>query len=569
MARVNATVQNENEIAVNRLAVFNRLNKVSHRALGPIVAEFRAELKADPSFGGRCLVHIARTSRNRDAQEAAIIAMLQSDFPQFREAGQVLLFGNPVYSSTNVAVNGLEPFRVLRVLKYLASPVVVLHGQDEVERFYSEKAAKAALNRIANRLTVRANRGEKDWRKWKVKIEASSLIVRRDAEHVQARSRIETAINDWMKAMAAAPAWLDSVAILNRATMVEVVKHYRPKLDARSHGILLDGNYPSDSVFATIKKISETSDPAEKCRLAIAAKLPLRVATSVLGDLSGENATAQTKTLFGVTIVSLMTPAEATNSADWFSSSGLADIPEVKKAYLDKVAKDTKRGVSAREARQSAKSNDAEIEEAKNKATAAAVAKAAKIENDVLLLVDKSKSMDKAIERAVEVAAFIAPFCAGQLRVVTFNDTAEEIKVPAGQRNDINAWRREFALQTARSSTCMNVGFRVGLADGYRPQEIVIITDGQEYNPNGRKAANEWRNYSDANAPYTPHMTILKVGEYEATFENSMRALGLDINVLDDPSGKEGLDMVAESLRGKRGATMVETIMAVEIPARV
>lgn len=554
----------ENEVT-SRLALYNRVSKIAHRAIGPIVSDFRAAVNTDPAFAARMLVYIAKTSRNRDVVDAAIVTLLTADpeLPGLREAGRVLVLGNAVYANTNVPVNGVEPFRILRVLKYMAFPVAVTFNGEEVERFATEKQAKAALERIAGRLTVRANRGQKDYKKWTIKVTPEQLKVTRDAGHVQARRQAEGVLNDWIKALSNEPAWFDSVAILNRANLNDVITHYHAKLDERANGILFARDYPEDSVFSVIRRIVQSDNAQAKCELAIGAKLPLQVATSILGELNADGAPAQNRTMYGVTIVALMTPAQATNMAQWFEQSGLMEIPEVKKVYLEKVAKDTKRGIAAREGRESAKAQTQEVKDAQAKATVKAIAKAAKIENDILLCVDKSQSMTSALVRAVEVGAHIAPYCAGNLKVVVFNDTAAEIKIKPGERSDINAWRRAFALERATGGTSMMMALKVGLADGYRPAEIVFITDGEEVS--NQRVASSWRFEAD----YRPRFTILKVGNYNTAFEKALKGLGLDVTVLDDPIGKEGLDTVAESLMGKRGLSTIERIMETELPARV
>ena len=127
-------------------------------------------------------------------------------------------------------------------------------------------------------------------------------------------------------------------------------------------------------------------------------------------------------------MIDVMTPTEALNSRSWVEQSGVLMIPEVKKAFMDKLSQAQASVASAR-FRKSSQGSDEELQEAINEAQEKSVASAKGIGGQTDIWLDVSGSMDKAIEITPEFASRIWAL-ADDVAIIAHNTQAWEIKVP-------------------------------------------------------------------------------------------------------------------------------------------
>lgn len=213
-----------------RSILFNSLTKVQHRDYAPMVADFRSAIEQDPDFIARACVHIAANSNIRDQQDVAIITLLQSPsiYPEYREAGRVLLVGNDIYDvePKDFSFPNLPPFRFMRVVDYIRSS-----------------------DRKIPRL-------------------------------------MQSAVEDYFYTAETNPLRFDGMVMRNRSHMKKIYRHYHLKPSPRAQAVLFDNNPPADSKLAVLKLIANEKDPNAQARLVIENKIPYVVATSVLPKIS-------------------------------------------------------------------------------------------------------------------------------------------------------------------------------------------------------------------------------------------------------------------------------------------
>lgn len=368
---------------------------------------------------------------------------------------------------------------------------------------------------------------------------------------------IMTDYTHWLETQ---PTRFDGVVMRNRRRLKEIYIRYHLKPGTRAQAILFDNNPPSDSKLAILKQIANSDDDHHKARLIIEHDIPYVIATSVLPKLGPES---------GVALISAMSPQEALNSRKWVEQSNLLAIPEVRQAYEAKVAQATTSVATARH-RRSAQGQDASIQVAVEQAATRSVQKAERIDGAVLIMVDRSASMGRAIQVAQEFGARIAPLCPDRM-IVAFNDYAQEIK-PDG--DDLQAHERAFRGILPGGATSMQAGLELALRQGFFPDKIVIITDGGE----NRGTSNRMGSYAhhlSAQHP-TAHTIVIGVsndsnGNYYANlFTQSIEAAGLRADLFEFKDDDYYLfDQITALLAQSGGASLIEQILQTELPRRV
>lgn len=356
-------------------------------------------------------------------------------------------------------------------------------------------------------------------------------------------------MTDYVRMLEASPLRFDGVALRNRRALKSAYKHYHVKPDERVQAILFDNNPPADSKLAVLKQIANEANPRTQARLVIEHKIPYTVAASVLPKMGAAVAIA---------LVGVMSPQEALNSRAWVERSGILEIPEVRDAYVAKVSQATA-SVASAEHRESAKGADAEVQAAVEAAKETAVAESKRIERDTLILVDKSGSMNRALEVAQRFGSRIAPLCDGDLMVVAFNDYAQEIEI---EDRSLAGWQRAFRGIRAGGPTSMAAGLDLALRGGFMPEQVILITDGGENR--GSFTGTLGR------AGLEPHVVVIRLpGECCDVLSRSLDNAGLRYDRFEtDGSDYYIFDQVAAILGGPPALSLIEQILAVEMPRR-
>lgn len=360
----------------------------------------------------------------------------------------------------------------------------------------------------------------------------------------------------FVQTLEAEPARFDGVAVGNFRNLKNVYRHYHIKPNDRAQAILFDNNPPEDSKSSILKQIAASTDPTEQAKLVIEHKIPYRIASTVMPKNSPE---------VGVALIAAMSPTEALNSRSWIEKSGLLEIDEVKVMYVDKITRATK-SVASAEHRESAQGEDAEVQAAVETAKQTAIEQS-QIESNIMLLIDRSSSMDNAIRTAIEFGARIAPLSTGELCVTTFNDRAREIKVD--NPNSYVGWQQAFKTIKAGGRTSIGSGLEVGISNGYMPEKIVVITDGGE---NQRPYLYDVLSIFMVRSQVDPHIVTIFVDsneKYRNHYTNSISPLGLQHDAYIFDGDYYLFDQVVAALGGPKAKSMVDMIMEIELPRRV
>lgn len=483
-----------------RSLALRSLMKVAHREYAPAVTELREAIEHDPDLISRFCVFLALGGTAiRDQIDVALITLLQAaaGFPEYREAGKLLLLGSDVYDVAEPYqdLTALPPFRIFRIAQFI----------DQSDR----KVARL----------------------------------------------LKSAMRDYIGALEQDVQRFDSVALLNRTNLRWAYKRFHIKPSDRAQAILFDNNPPTDSKFAAIKQIVAEPDIAKKAALIVEAKIPYRIASTLIPKM---DATA------GIALVAAMSPTEALNSRKWVESSGLLTMPEVKQLYLSKIAKATK-SVASADHRASAQGVDEEVEAAVQSAKQTATEQEQRIASNLLLLVDISGSMTPAIDIAVKFGARIAPLCDGDLMVIAHNTEGRIVDVPADQRDQLGAWEQAFKGIRAGGGTAHQRGLTKALEAGFVPQSIVLVTDG------GERQLNFTQNLENfaANTGFEPHVVMIRVDGDPNYLGERLSQSSIRYDELYFDGDYYLFDQVGAILGGPAAKSLVQRVLDTELPRRV
>ena len=213
-----------------RMALWRSFMEVPHKDYNKLVPALTGALGEDPDFTARACVYMAQKSAIRDQQDCAIVTLLQSDAEvlgdlalDYRNAGQALLLGNDVYSTEPGSLDGLPPFRIFRIERYI--------------RGSSKKLPRRMAAIMGHYYGMLEN------------------------DHSRA----------------------DGVMLQNRSAGKAVWRHYHmnPEQYPYLHALLY-GPVPEDSKLGILKQVANADNPREQMRLAVEHKLDDRILQSVL-----------------------------------------------------------------------------------------------------------------------------------------------------------------------------------------------------------------------------------------------------------------------------------------------
>jgi len=213
---------------IARRRVFQQLVSNPHRDLQPAVTAFREAMSDDPDFVARASVYINKPESGqkiRDTQDVACITLLQSNFPEYREAGRCTILGSDAYPSSGMP--GLPPYRIFRIQNFVAN---------------SDRKAPRQMKGL---------------------------------------------MHDYFAMLESDPLRQDGVAIRNRKAMKQAWRHFhfKPSDFPRGHALLF-GDPPEDSKLAVLKQIANSNNQREQAELAIQNRIPMPILTSVLGKMT-------------------------------------------------------------------------------------------------------------------------------------------------------------------------------------------------------------------------------------------------------------------------------------------
>lgn len=226
--------------------------------------------------------------------------------------------------------------------------------------------------------------------------------------------------------------------------------------------------------FSLMKELAHTTDEEAICRLISENNMPF---LQVMGSLK------KLTPAIAVALVSGMTPNQIVNSMSMFEKKGLLDIPEFKKIINDKMKKGaTKKDASLRSSAAAKKvSKAADILDSHSDKF---VESLQKIDKKVLLAIDKSFSMVRAIEVGKDISAILASKVVNpneNLKVVTFNNTVQLLNIK--ECMSYTDFDNHFRYITANGTTAVGAPIKACEKMGFAPDVFIFVTDCEEGSP--------------------------------------------------------------------------------------
>ncbi len=461
-----------------RLKLLNTLLTTPHRDLGAIYPVHQEILAQDPRFYVQLAAWYADEGEVRDHKEMFVINLSVSGFPGHRDVGLALL-------------SQLPPYEVGRVVDFIKGKVVT-------------------------RTVKRGNKNE-------VTSEKQGLF-----RNVPRSMRTE--IMRYLREREGDPEWFDSTVLQARRAMKRLYAGLHIPPSERVQEILFEESPPEDSRLFALKIIARAKTPAEQARAIVDHRIPYRVASSVIKQLTPA---------VMVALIHQMSPQELINNLGSLKRHGAMDNPEVKALIEEKIERaKTDTRVSAFKAKKAIEVAGVSEDMAKqlDAVTEARVQAKGKIVRSTALLIDKSGSMEEAIEIGKRVAALIAGICEAELFVYAFDtigypiDGMHEWKTGTVRkflgglmRGDANKttpeptkeegkptladWEKALSGIKAGGGTACGVAVEMMRRQKQAVEQIVMVTD-EEENHDPRFVSTYKRYSQELNV--SPHVIFVK-----------------------------------------------------------
>lgn len=487
-----------NEVNSARQTLYQQFMNVTHRDYTIMVNAFRQSMLIDPDFVARACVHLlSGGTAIRDQQDGAIITLLQAPH-QFHEYRDA---GRALLLGNDVykiTVNG-QPAKVRGLPAFRIIRILDFLATDALK-----------VPRLRKRIT-----------------------------------------RDWLGYLQADLGRLDYVALHNRVALKRLYEREHMHPNEHANALLFNDDPPTGTQLWAVRQIARETDPIVKAKLIIQHKIPYRIAATIA---------PKTNPAIAMALIEVMTSTEAVNSRAWIEKGGLLNTPEVKKAYLAKVGQ-MRGGVASAMHRASAQGGDEEVQAVMDAAVQQTIEKGERIKSNLLLLVDRSGSMEKSIEAAKEFGYRIAPLVDGQIRVVVYNEYATPITVP--DQFTLKGWQAAFKTVMANGGTNTEAGFNKGIENGFQPQAIVIVSDGADHR--GDFVAS-LRRYTDQTG-IAPRVGMVRVaGEADSLSARIDAEKRWEFDRLEFVGDYYVFDQMAHFLGGPAAKGFVERIMDVQLP---
>ncbi|MFO0878092.1 MAG: hypothetical protein U0840_12140 [Gemmataceae bacterium] len=438
-----------------RLEVLNTLLTTPHRQLMPLWPLHQELCARDPRFYVRLAAWYWEKGEVRDHKEMFLITLALSDFEGHRDVGLAL-------------VRKLPPFQLVRVVDFI-------HGRKETRRktLDVEVPAEKKNKRGPGRHSQYKDETEKQ-KKRVIQKRVERRVVGDFGLFRSVPRSLRTEVARYLAEREANPEWFDSTVLVARKALKRLygVLHIKP--GERAQKILFDDDPPPDSRLALLKSVVRLPDPAEQARIIQEAKIPFRVALSLVSEMSPAVLTA---------LIDRMSPQEVINSMGMLRRHGALAHPELKLLVELKLEQArTSRKVSTLKTDAALKAVDLgeDLRQKLEQVADDQIKARGRIRRSTALLVDKSGSMEMAIDVGKHIAAMISTICEKQLHVFAFDTMAYAIE---SKGSDWASWKKAFHGINAGGETSVGVALELLRRRKQTVEQIVIVTDEEEYNP--------------------------------------------------------------------------------------
>lgn len=482
-----------------RLDLLNTLLTTPHRNLTALYPLHQEILTQDPRFYVRLAAWYADHGEVRDHQEMFVICLSLSQTEGHRDVGLALL-------------RRLPPYQLARVVDFIKG--------HQVKRRVPAANASAAATAAATTTTTTApaataaagRRGRKASRKPSVPMETK---IEQVGLFVNVPRSMRTEIERYLRERERQNEKFDQAVLHARAAIKRLYAglHIRPS--ARAQALLFSEQPPEGSVFAAMRAIRQAETPAEQARALVEHRIPYRVATSLVKQMSPTVLAA---------LVEVMTPQEVINNIGSLKTRGAFDNEDVKALVEAKLeaAKSDKR-VSAYKAKVAVEAANVsgELAEKLDAVTEAQVKAKGRITRPTAMLLDKSGSMHVAIEVGRQLGAMISSIIEAEFYAYAFDNIAYPIEASG---TSLAEWEKALTGITAGGSTSCGVAIEMMRRKGQRVEQIILVTDeGENQAP---LFLNAYKDYSEETQS-RPDVILVKVGHATNTLERACATLGI------------------------------------------
>jgi hypothetical protein len=472
-----ATVTGAHTEQDQRLSILNSLLATPHRELSEVQAFHAPVAENDPLFYRQLAVWYMNNGEIRDHQEVFIGNLCLSTFEGSRDVGLSLLRSLPVY-------------QVRRVVDFIS-------GSRKTKKVYDQNALN--MHRTACRAARRAVRQRhgiaplpKGTKPADRPALAQNVLDEMDVEvaklgkpvplttEVTTRglgknvpNSVRTEVERYLREREADPEWFDSTVIRSRKDIHRLYALLHIKPSERARDIVFLDKPPAGSKLNMLKALANETDPVEQARIILEQRIPYRVATSALAQM--------TPTVL-LALVEVMSPQELINNLGSLKQRGAFDNEPLKLAINSKLeqAKTSKR-VAALKGKTAiaAAGLEGEIAEKVEAVMDSQIKAKGKISGSVLLMIDKSGSMEKTIEVGKRLGSLLASVCEGELHSYAFDTMPYRLDCTSDQLAD---WEKALAGIEAGGGTAPGVVLHALALSGITIERIVIVSDLEENN---------------------------------------------------------------------------------------
>lgn len=517
-----------------RLEVLNTLLTTPHRQLMPLWPVHQELCAKDPRFYVRLAAWYFDKGEVRDHKEMFLVTLSLSGFDGHRDVGLALL-------------RKLPPFQVARVVDFI-------HGRKETKRKTVSEPADPTKPKAKPRGSGRhsdPDKAEPARKKKKVREVVGDFGLFKSVPR-----SLRTEVARYLADREANPEWFDSTVLVARKSLKRLYTVLHVKPGERAQKVLFDDDPPEDSRLATLKRVVKMTDPKEQARLITEAKVPFRVALSVVSEMSPAVLEA---------LIDRMSPQEVINSLGMLRRHGALANPELKlliDVKLEQARSSKKVSTFKAEAAIKAVDADDDLREKLEQVADEQIKAKGRIRRSTAILCDKSASMDIAIDVGKRIAAMVSAVCEKELYVYAFDTMAYAIEA---RTHDWAAWKKAFDGINSGGETSVGVALELMRRRGQKVEQFVIVTDEEEYNP--PFFIESFLKYRQALA-IDPAICFVKVPDSTTKLEDQCKRAGLPYSVFEFNGDYYSLPNLVSLLEPPSQLDLLLDIMDYPLPER-
>ena len=435
-----------------RLEILNTLLTTPHRRLDAIWPVHKEMVEKDPRFYVRLGAWYNDHGDVRDHKEMFIVTLALSQFEGHRDIGLAML-------------RNLPPYEVVRVLDFIHGKKTTRKIRPKVEKAKRDRKRPGLLKRLLGGASAEASAPPSPAKEEKA---AVTTVVEDFGLFRNPPRALKTEILRYLREREVDPDWFDSTVLVARKAMKRLYALLHVKPGERAQKILFDEDPPTDSRVFALKELAKASTPAEQARAILQHRIPYRVATTVVQQM--------TPTVL-LALIECMSPQELINNLGALQRRGAMDNPDLK-ALIEQKLEEAKTGprVSAFKAEEAMKAANlsADVRQKLEQVADTQIKAKGRIGRPTALFIDKSGSMELAIELGKRIGALISAICEKELYVYAFDTMAYPID-RAG--DDLSAWEKALKGITAGGGTSCGVALEYMTRKRQYVEQIIMVSD--------------------------------------------------------------------------------------------